>query len=180
MHNAHIRIIGCASLVFIAAIPLEAQTRGPQISAAWGAMQYDALGTGTAPMMALRAGIPVAGSWLVAEGNLSVASLDEQSAEIGTRTGIAEGQLQFQLPFARVRPYVGVGGGWAHYFSNALHGSETSPTYSAATGLRFLLSPRIGASAELRLRGWNYYHDQSGSGFGSSAAEWTGGLSYTF
>lgn len=170
----------CASsLLVVLAIPLEAQMPKPEISASVGAMQFDASGTGTAPVIALRAAFPIVGSWLLAEGNLSYASLDEQFSNVGTRIGVAESQLQVQLPFARVRPYLGLGAGWLHYFNNAPP-RATPPTYSAAAGLRVGLSPRIAARAELRLRGWNPYSQSTGSGFGNSAAEWTGGLAYTF
>jgi hypothetical protein len=181
MNNAFRRALSCASILFlIPAISLNAQMPAPEISASVGAMQFDASGTGTAPVIALRAAVPLVGSWLLGEGNLSYASLDEQFSDVGTRIGVAEGQLQFQLPFARVRPYLGAGAGWLHYFNNAAGRAATSPTYSAAAGLRIGLSPRLSARAELRLRGWDYHSDQTGSNFGSSAAEWTGGLAYTF
>jgi hypothetical protein len=171
----------CTSVVFlILAMPLEAQMRGPEISAAVGAMQYDASGTGAVPMIALRGAVPLVRSWLVGEANFTFASLREQSSAIGTRAGVAEGQLQFQLPLPRVRPYLGVGAGWFHYFNNAVRRAETSPTYSAAAGLRVELSPRFGATAELRLRGWDYQREPTGSNFGSSAAEWTAGWVYRF
>ena len=125
-------------------------------------------------MFALRAAFPIVGSWLLAEGNLSYASLDEQFRDTGTRIGVAEGQLQAQIPFARVRPYLGLGAGWFHYFNNASV-SSTSQTYSAAAGLRVGLSRRFTARAELRLRAWFPY--ASGN---NNAAEWTGGLAYTF
>jgi hypothetical protein len=177
MNNASRRAFLCASILFlIPAISLDAQMPGPEISASVGAMQFDASGTGTAPVIALRAAFPIVGSWLLAEGNLSYASLDEQFSNVGSRIGVAEGQLQAQLPLGRVRPYLGAGAGWLHYFNNAPP-SATSPTYSAGAGLRVGLSPRVTARAELRLRIWNPYPNSSGN---NSAAEWTGGLAYTF
>ena len=179
MNNTFSRAFFSAStLLLVSAISLEAQS-SPEVSVAAGAMQFDASGTGTAPVIALRAAVPLVGSWLLGEGNFSYASLDEQFSNAGTRIGVAEGQLQFQLPLARVRPYLGVGAGWLHYFNNA-PARATSPTYSAAAGLRVGLSPRLTARAELRLRGWNPYSQSAGSGFGNNAAEWTGGLAYTF
>jgi hypothetical protein len=181
MNNPSSRALFCGSILFlISAISLDAQTRAPEISASVGAMQYDASGTGTAPVIALRAAVPLLGSWLLGEGNFSFASLDEQFSEAGTRIGVAEGQLQFQVPFARVRPYLGAGAGWLHYFNNAAGRAATAPTYSAAAGLRVGLSPRFSARAELRLRGWDYHSGQTGSNFSASAAEWTGGLAYSF
>lgn len=181
MNNTFSRTLFCASiLLLVSAMSLEAQMPKPEISAVVGAMQFDASGTGTAPVIALRAAVPLVGSWFLGEANLSYASLDEQFSAVGTRIGVAEGQMQFQLPLARIRPYLGVGAGWLHYFNNAAGRASTSPTYSAAAGLRVGLSSRIAARAELRLRGWDYHSYQTGSGFGSSGAEWTGGLAYTF
>jgi hypothetical protein len=180
MNHPSSRAFFCGTVLFlILAGSLEAQMSKPEVSATAGAMQFDASGTGTAPVFALRAAVPIVGSWLLVEGNLSYASLHEQFSDVGTRIGVAESQLQAQLPFARVRPYLGLGAGWFHYFNN-VPVSSTSQTYSAAAGLRVGLSPRYTARAELRLRGWNPYGDSPSSGFGASAAEWTGGLAYTF
>jgi hypothetical protein len=177
MNNTVNRTLCCASILsLVFGVSLEAQIPKPEVSASVGAMQFDASGTGTAPVFALRAAFPMVGSWLLAEGNLSYASLDEQFSNAGTRIGVAEGQFQAQLPFARVRPYLGVGAGWLHYFNNAPT-RTTSPTYSASTGLRVGLSPRIAARAELRLRAWNPYATSSGF---NVAGEWTGGLAYRF
>ena len=171
----------CLSLfLLISAIPLRAQNTGAEISAGLGAMQFDASGTGTVPVIALRGAVPLVGSWMLGEANLSFASLDEQFSELGTRVGVAEGQLQFQLPLARVRPYLGVGAGWLHYFNNAGTRATTTPTFSGAAGLRFKLTPRFGARAELRLRGWDWHTGPNDSSFGGSAAEWTAGVAYTF
>jgi hypothetical protein len=180
MKNASGPALFCASLLFLSwTTRLEAQN-SPVISLAAGAMQYSGSGNSTVPMIALRGAVPIGASWLLGEGNLTFASLREQSLEIGTRAGVAEGQLQVQLPFARVRPYLGVGAGWFHYFNSAVRQAETLPTYSAAAGLRVALSRRFGASAELRLRGMNYQRHPTGSGFTRSAAEWTGGWTYSF
>lgn len=177
MNEPFNRMLCCASILsLIFASSLEAQMSRPEISASVGAMQFDASGTGTAPVIALRAAFPIVGSWLLAEGNLSYASLDEQFSNVGTRIGMAEGQLQAQLPLGRVRPYLGAGAGWIHYFNNAPP-RATSPTYSAAAGLRVGLSSRFSARAELRLRIWNPYPNSSGN---NSAGEWTGGLAYAF
>jgi hypothetical protein len=167
-------------LILSAALPLRAQSTSPQIAAVLGAMQFDASGTGTVPMVGVRGTLPLVGSWMLGEANFSFASLDEQFNELGTRVGVAEGQLQFQLPLARVRPYVGLGAGWLHYFSNAAGRAPTTPTFSGAAGLRLGLSHGLGAQGELRIRGWNYHHDNFSSNFGSSAAEWTAGLTYAF
>lgn len=179
MHNTFISTAFCASILSLASATLLEAQSSPEISASVGVMQFDASGTGTAPVIALRAGVPMLGSWLLGEGSFSYASLNEQFSSAGTRIGVAEGQMQFQLPLARIRPYLGVGAGWLHYFNNAA-GRATPPTFSAAAGLRVKLSPRFTTRAELRLRGWNPSSQSTGSGFGASAAEWTGGLAYTF
>jgi len=181
MNKTFSRPLFCAStLLLVVAIPLAAQTSGPEISVAVGAMQYTEVSTGAVPMMALRGAVPLGTSWLLAEGNLTFASLREPGFGIGTQAGVAEGQLQLQLPFSRVRPYVGVGAGWFHYFDSGVREAETSPTYSVAAGMRVGLSSHFGATAELRVRGWDYHRDDVGLAFGRSAAEWTAGWMYTF
>jgi hypothetical protein len=173
------RSVFCASVFFlIPAISLGAQTQTREISVAVGVMQYDVSGTGTAPMIALRTAVPFVRSWLLGEVSLSYASLDEQFSTVGTRVGVAEGQVQVQWPAARVRPYLGLGGGLLHYFNNAGGGRvATSPTISGGVGLRLGLSPRVGVRGELRSRTWGR---GGGSSFFDSAAEWTVGLAYTF
>lgn len=170
----------CASsLLLVLAIPLEAQN-SPEVSVAVGQMQYSESSTGAVPMIALRGAVPLVSSWLLGEANFTFASLREPSLIIGTQAGVAEGQLQVQLPLARVRPYLGVGAGWIHYFDNGLRRAETARTVSAAAGLRVGFSRRFGATTELRLRGWNYHSDPTGSHFGNFAADWTAGWMYTF
>ena len=179
MNNTFIRTAFYAWLFSVgSAIALEAQS-SPGVSVAVGAMQYNAAATGAVPMIALRAGLPLGTSWLLGEGNLTFASLREPGLAIGTRASVAEGQLQVQLPLYRVRPYLGVGAGWFHYFNSSVRRAETSPTYSAAAGLRVGLSPRFGASAELRLRGWDLHQGEAGPLFLRSAAEWTAGWTYS-
>jgi hypothetical protein len=180
MNKTFCRTLLCAATLFlISAISVEAQN-SPELSAVVGAMQYSEGVSSSVPMIGLRAAVPLGTSWLLGEGNLTFASLREPNLAIGTRAGVAEGQLQFQVPFSRVRPYVGVGGGWFHYFSSAVRGAETSPTFSVAAGLRTRLSGRFGASAELRVRGWNYQSEEPDAGFHRSAAEWTAGWTYAF
>jgi hypothetical protein len=50
-------------------------------------------------------------------------------------------------------------------------GVESDVTVSGAGGLRWRITPRVGARAELRVRG-------IGDRFTGSAAEWTAGLSW--
>jgi hypothetical protein len=166
----------CALILF-SAIPVAAQTSSREVSFAAGASQFDASGTGTAPIAALRAAAPLVGQWLLGEASLAYASLDEQFSTSNTHVGVGEAQLQVQFPAARVRPYLGLGGGWLHYFNNAAGRSATTPTVSASTGLRIPVSSALLLRGELRLRSWK---SGSNSGFHNDAAEFTAGMGYTF
>src|SRR6476620_11961631 len=75
------------------------QTPMREFSLAFGASQFDASGTGTAPVGAFRYSAPIAGRWLLGDLSLSYASLDEQFSTSNTHLGFAEGQVQAQLPF---------------------------------------------------------------------------------
>jgi len=175
----------CALLLF-SAIPAGAQTSTRELSVALGASQFDASGTGTAPLAAIRVAAPLVGRWMLGEISLSYASLDEQISTSHTRVGVGEAQLQAHLPAARVqhrifafraRPYVGLGGGWVHYFNNAAGRSATAPTVSGAVGVRVPLAPPLVLRGEYRLRSWN---GGGNSGFVNSAAEFTAGMGYRF
>jgi hypothetical protein len=159
-------------------VPLEAQHL-PEISAGVGAMQFDGSGTDVASIAALRAAVPLVGSWLLGDASFSLASPNETFNDMRVRMGLSEAQLQLQLPLAGVRPYVGVGAGWIHYFKNAAAGSSTFPTRSAAAGLRIDFARHFGARAEGRLREWKGQRPGTGSTSGGSA-EWTLGGTYTF
>jgi hypothetical protein len=166
----------CAFLV-CSAIPVAAQTSARELSIAAGVSQFDASGTGTAPIAAIRVAAPLVGRWMLGEASLSYASLDEQFSTTNTRVGVGEAQLQAQFPAARVRPYVGLGGGWLHYFNNAAGRSGATPTVSGAAGLRMSVSSALLVRGELRLRSWK---SGSNSGFHNNAAEFTAGIGYTF
>jgi hypothetical protein len=165
------------SLFLFSAIPVAAQTSSREVSFAAGASQFDASGTGTAPIAAIRAAAPLIGQWMLGEASLSYASLDEQFSTSSTRVGVGEAQLQAQFPAARIRPYVGLGGGWLHYFTNAAGRSATTPTISGSAGLRIPVSSALLLRGELRLRSWK---SGSNSGFHNNAAEFTAGMGYTF
>jgi hypothetical protein len=114
---------------------------------------------------------------MLGELSLSYASLDEQFSAISTRVGVGEAQLQAQFPATRARPYIGLGGGWLHYFNNAAGRPATTPTVSASVGLRIPVSSSVLMRGELRLRSWE---SGSNSGFHNNAAEFTAGLGYAF
>jgi len=168
------------------AVPVAAQTATREVSFAVGASEFDASGTGTAPIAAIRAATPLIGQWMLGEVSLSYASLDEQLSTTHTRVGVGEGQLQAHLPAARVlyrifalraRPYLGLGGGWVHYFNNAAGRSATAPTVSGAVGVRMALASPLVLRGEFRLRSWK---GGGSSGFVNSAAEFTAGIGYRF
>ena len=164
------------ALFLCSAIPVGAQTLTREVSIAGGASQFDASGTGTAPLAAIRAVTPLVRQWMLGEISLSYASLDEQFSTANTRVGVAEGQLQAQLNAARVRPYVGVGGGWLHYFNNSVGRPPTGSTVSGSGGLRIPVSSALLLRGELRFRIWKSWDED----FVNSAAEWTFGMGYAF
>jgi hypothetical protein len=159
----------------VLAVPVRAQTRYREISVAAGASQFDAAGTGTAPVVGARTDAPLVGRWLLGDLSLSYASLDEQFSSIHTRVGVGEIQLQAQLPAARIRPYFGLGGGWLHYFNNSAGRGATNPTVSGSIGLRAPVGSDLILRGEFRLRGWQ---SGSGSDFSNTAAEFTAGIGY--
>ena len=178
MSRTHHRSFFWAAFLFVlSAVSLHAQNRTREISVAVGAMQYDASGTGTAPIIALRTSTPFGTPWLLGEASFSYAALNEQFTSVPTRVGVAEGQVQLQWPAEKVRPYLGLGGGWLHYFNNSVGRASTPATISGAVGLRFAAAPRVNARAELRLRGWG---EGASSSFVNTAAEWTAGVAYAF
>jgi hypothetical protein len=69
MKNACVPAFFCASLMFLSLpVPLEAQHL-PEISAGVGAMQFDGSGTDVASIAALRAAVPLVGSWLLGDAS---------------------------------------------------------------------------------------------------------------
>jgi hypothetical protein len=170
-------LLGVLAGALLSTDPLAAQTAQHEVSVAIGASQFDASGTGTVPMAAIRLASPIIGRWMLADASFSYASLDEQFSTVNTRVGVLEGQIQAQLPVAHFRPYIGLGGGWLHYFNNAVGRRTTTATVSGAVGLRVPVASRTLLRGELRLRGWG---SGSGSNFTNSAAEFTAGVGYAF
>lgn len=169
-------LTSCALLIGYSAAA-RGQTPIREFSLAAGASQYDASGTGTAPVGAFRYSAPIGGRWLLGDLSLSYASLDEQFTVSNTQVGVAEGQVQAQLPFNSVRPYIGIGGGWLHYFSNAAGRRATGGTVSGSVGLRIPLASALIVRGEMRLRAW----EAGGNGsYHNSAAEFTAGLGFAF
>jgi hypothetical protein len=135
-------------------------------SFAVGLLQYDLVGNGLAPMLALRVGTPVS-SVLVLEGALA-AGRPEQAGASSTLI-IPEAQLQLSLPFTNFRPFFGLGFGVA-FDLNSPTGSSTDMTISGSLGVRTWISDRTGVVAEYRGRG-------IGIDFAGTSSEYTIALS---
>jgi hypothetical protein len=151
-----------ASVLSAQAAPLS----GAGVALMGGAAQYDLSGTGTTGVVSLRID-DMPKRWLVTELALGLLHPPMQSGARETLL-IPEGQLQVQLPFSYVMPYLGLGGGAV--FAHGDGRSETTATASVATGLRIVLpNAPVTLQAELRVRG-------IGESFSGSTAEWTGGL----
>jgi len=149
-------------------------TNRPAFSLSAGAFQYDLSGTGTSAMFAPRIELPLSRVFL-AEGGATVARPEQQFGATTTYL-IAELQLQAQAPLAagRVAPYLGLGGGIAQDRRPSQYGGlQSTYTASAATGVRYWLTDRVGLRGELRVRG-------IGTTFGGSSAEWTLGVARRF
>lgn len=172
--------LACTLLaVVVSASSLTAQAPvGRAVSFSGGASAFDASGTGTAPVFAVRADQPIVGRWLLAEVGVVYARLEEQFRTTQTNLGIVEAQLQAQLPLAHFRPFLGLGLGTAGYLNNAGSRDRWNSTASIAAGARIPLTESMGLRGELRVRGWNFHGIESG--FTSGAAETTFGLSLAF
>jgi hypothetical protein len=156
----------CAFALCLPAVA-RAQLPIPSFAVVGGVSHYDLSGTGTTPIGAVRVDIPLL--LFVAEGSLGVMRPKE---DVGTRTYIIpEVQLQYQLLPILIRPYIGVGGG----LFKAIAGPDPQRslvTASASAGIRATLPlTGLGFRVEGRVRG-------IGSGFGSSSAELTFGVSF--
>ena len=158
------------------AIPVGAQSPLREISFAAGIGQFDASGTDAGPLAAVRLAAPLVSQWLLGDINFSYASFEEQFTESNTHVGVGEAQLQAQLPATHVRPYIGLGGGWLHYFNNSFGRGATNPTISGSIGLRVPVSPSLLVRGELRMRTWR----RNDSGYHNSAAEFSAGMGYAF
>ncbi|MFN2563948.1 MAG: hypothetical protein ABR499_02900 [Gemmatimonadaceae bacterium] len=123
-------------------------------------------------MAAIRADLPL-GRIVLVEAGVGIARPEQQFGERTTLV-IPEAQVQLQFPLGSVAPYVGAGGGLSMDFRpDDTGGTQTEVTTSAAGGLRWWITPRAGARAELRVRG-------IAENFSGSAAEWTAGLMWRF
>jgi hypothetical protein len=142
------------------------------LTAAAGVSQWDLSGTGTSILLAVRADRPLGPLWLLGEGSLSTFRTDEQSGSVSYL--VPEVQLQFQVPRA-FAPYIGFGAGaFRRDDGGAANVDQSVLTTSGAVGVRlWRIVPRAVLRAELRVRG-------IGEHFTASAAEWTGGVGWSF
>lgn len=165
-----------AALVVSAAAVAEAQTTGLSgvtVSAHYGIFDYDLSGVGTVRHLAARAELPVASKLLV-EGSLGYSRTGTRPDERATLL-VAEVQGQVQYPIGRFAPYLGVGGGPLMALAGgAQEKFDAELSLSTAAGVRVRLGERLGARAELRVRGV----DLNGDGFTGSTSELTAGLSW--
>ncbi|MES3034065.1 MAG: hypothetical protein V4813_08710 [Gemmatimonadota bacterium] len=124
--------------------------------------QFDLSGTGNALIISARADVALQ-RWLLAEGAVSAFRPDEQFGQRRTYV-VPEAQLQLQIPFGTLRPYLGLGAGYV--FASG----RQQVTASTAAGLRVRVAA-VDLRGELRVRGF-------GSEFSGAAAEWTFGAAY--
>lgn len=149
--------------------PAHAQT-APAISIHAGSLEYDLSGVATVRHFAARAEVPL-GRMILAEGSLGYSRFGAGPEE-HTPVITPEAQLHVQWPLGRLAPYLGAGAGALVAFeSEAQTEGDAELALSAAGGVRVQLVDRLGARAELRVRG-------VGTRFAGSTSEWTAGLSW--
>ena len=142
------------------------------IAVTGGASTFDLSGTGTATIFGLRAYGELGSRFVVGELGLSTMSPREQFDRRVTYLA-PEAQLQVQLPFAGIRPYLGIGvGSWVS--TQAGDDRRTRMAVSGAVGMRLLpQAAPVGLVLEGRLRG-------IGEGFGGATADLNAGLAWHF
>ena len=173
---ARLSALAAAAFIFVGAPAAAQQSLPHSISISRGFMEFDASGTGSARVFALRGDKALAGRWLLGEASLAYSPIREQFAGADTKLGIADLQLQFQAPLPFVQPYIGTGLGAVSYLSNAAGRGTATEAVSIAAGVRSDIWRRFGVRADGRIRYW----DWNGDGFVNSSGELTAGLSYRF
>jgi len=166
-----------SALTFVAALlcttaagAQQAPVRATTASIVGGVSQWDLSGTGTSPFVGVRIDRELNGVFL-GEAGVTAMRPAEQFGERVTCL-FPEVQLQAQLPFRVVRPYLGVGGGYGIASSRGEH--STDGTVAGAGGVRILVpNSSTTLRAELRVRG-------VGTGFTGATAEWTLGVGHRF
>jgi hypothetical protein len=176
----------CRALaVLMLAMPATASAQGNPFpdssryafSANFGRFDYDLTRVGKAFMFAARVERPIS-KYAIAEGGV-LYTVPQNSSGNTSHLFIPELQVQVQMPFKVVAPYVGIGGGvtWdsGHQANNQAtpqtQGHATDPTVSLSTGARLWFTPLVAGRAEMRRRG-------IGGDFRGSSTEWTIGLTF--
>ncbi len=166
-----------SALTFVAALlcataagAQRAPARATTASIVGGVSQWDLSGTGTSPFVGVRIDREL-NSVFLGEAGVTAMRPAEQFGERVTYL-FPEVQLQAQLPFRVVRPYLGVGGGYGLASSRGEHSTEG--TVAGAGGVRILVpNSSTTLRAELRIRG-------VGTGLTGATAEWTLGVGHRF
>lgn len=166
----------CTLLVAVSA---HAQNRGDlpddgarirTVSLVGGASQFDLGTTGTAAFGGVRGDIEL-NRWFLAEAAVSATRM--AASALQATYVFPEVQLQLQLPYRIVRPYLGVGTGVSSVFDSE-RSDRYKQTFSAAAGMRALLpGTSTTVRAELRLR-------KIGPQTSASMADWSFGLGRRF
>ena len=114
---------------------------GPFLGIAAGPSSYDLGGTGTAPILALGVGIPLAGPLLIEPG----VTLLRYKPALGTEINhiFPEVSLQGQAHLGRYYPFLGVGGGRS-LIATGPQPRHNAWTLHAAGGLRVTFSSAWG------------------------------------
>lgn len=143
----------------------------PTVSLLVGPSQFTLSRAGTTPVVALRGDVEL-NRWFLGEVGVSTVRAKQQFFK-GVTYIFPELQIQAQLPFGVVRPYVGAGAGFSKAFERGFN-AGTGQSVSGAAGVRALL-PRSKTTlrAELRIRGL-------GARYTSSMADWTFGVGRRF
>lgn len=148
-------ILGAAALVVATlSAPIQraaAQLNHPHLSVMGGGSSYDMSRTGTSPFGAVRVDIPYVK--IVYEASLGVFEARESIGGKSTYL-VPEAQVQWQLAPNRIRPYIGLGGG---YIGNVSGPADNwwSATGSASVGVRVNVpSTSVGFRGEVRFRGF--------------------------
>lgn len=148
--------LACGMALLAFTVPVTAQgrygryqERFPSVALMAGPAQYDfgAAGTGTGFAAALRFDVPSGRIFVVEPG----ISLGRYRSAVGDRISyiLPEISLQVEPPRGAIRPYVGVGGGFAEYLSGR---GTTYGTLHATAGLRINVGAHYGARLEVRAR----------------------------
>ena len=147
-------LLTAALVVAIIAAPTQrasAQLNHPHLSVMAGGSSYDMSRTGTSPFGAVRVDIPFVK--IVYEASLGIFEARESIGGKSTYL-IPEAQVQWQLAPNRIRPYIGVGGGYIGNVSGPAD-SWWSATGSASVGVRVSVpATSIGFRGEVRFRGF--------------------------